>query len=161
CASLSCRMPGFPDRLPRRADGEAVFFVLRKREDSGVEYAWIPDGPAKGWSAVDGSPRQLVPGEERLPLLPAASDSGRTLFHGYVPVASAQSYAVPAGDLATTQQADPRMDEISDRFRVPLTAESGQPSMLAQIRQRDPRVARDVSVFLLLGLWEFFAEHID
>src|SRR5215471_8718940 len=40
CASLCCRVPGFPDRGVVRTDGESVFFVIRKLA-SGQEFAWV------------------------------------------------------------------------------------------------------------------------
>src|SRR5262249_26362134 len=48
CAALSCRVPGLPERRIQRADGENVFFVMR-RLFAGQEHGWVIDGTTKSW----------------------------------------------------------------------------------------------------------------
>jgi hypothetical protein len=163
CASLCCRVPGFPDHAPARAEGEQVFFVLRRRDAAGTELAWVPEGPQRGrWQPLSGNPRELQPGEERLPLLPAASQGGRSLHYGYIPVSSADSYGAPARSLESSKGYDLRIEDARGRFSTPLerNARTNAPSILEKIRNESAAIARDVSVFLLLNLWEFFSEHM-
>src|SRR4030095_5413617 len=74
CASLCCRLPGFPDRDPRLADGENVFFVMRKiaseKDAAGAalerEYAWVIDERRKGkWKLLVDGAAPPEAGEER------------------------------------------------------------------------------------------------
>ena len=88
CASLCCRLPSFPDRDVRTAEGENTFFVLRKLVN-GAEYAWVSAGPRKGWQGLNGKTKQVLQGEERHPLLTTTAANGRSLAScmvGYRPV---------------------------------------------------------------------------
>ena len=103
CASLCCRVPGFPDREVLKGDGENTFFVLRKKVN-GAEYAWVAGDTNNGWRAVNG--RAILDNEERLPLFPAATGQNRNLFYGYVPVSSQQTYNAAPAD-SPVQTSDP------------------------------------------------------
>lgn len=93
CASLCCRQPGFPDRDVRRAEGESIFFVLRKVDASGSEYGWNVEGKTKSWQPVGA--KALTPKEERLPLFSSVCVGGRSVAYGYIPVASRDTYSQP------------------------------------------------------------------
>jgi hypothetical protein len=164
CASLCCRMPGFPDREVRVADGESVFFVLRKLTE-GEEFAWVIDGPSKGWQPLNGQPRRSVRNEERLPLLEAQSGCCRSLLFGYIPVSSRETYAVPASSLKTENEdgdisaPDTRVEEFGSRFNDPLKAldamkTDGSPGSVS------PAVVLSISVAMILDLWEYFDRYL-
>ena len=95
CASLCCREPGFPDRVLRRADGENVFYVLRKVDASQQEFGWTVNGLSKSWQKVEGNGKMLLPNEERLPMFATCASCDRSLMYGYVAVASRDTYAQP------------------------------------------------------------------
>jgi hypothetical protein len=185
-ASLCCREPGFPDRQVRRVAGERTAFVLRKLV-GGKEYAWIPAGAdttelpktleelaqgepsAKlppGWQPLDGSARDLLKGEERLPLFPVPLADGRQLFCGYVPVSSSQTYNVQPSQLAVVGQDEPRVQELSSRFITPLyhvpnPADPGGPlKSPVDLLPNANDVAWTTSVYLLLELWEYLDTHL-
>ncbi|MBV8901873.1 MAG: hypothetical protein JOY92_17365 [Verrucomicrobia bacterium] len=106
-ASLTCRMPGLPDRTVNVAQGEKVSFVIRQlRPKPGTspgdfssfdplkvqEQAWIPGSPS-GWANVTGP--GLVEGEERLPLAPnlaGVNGSSRRILTGLIPSSRRQQY---------------------------------------------------------------------
>jgi hypothetical protein len=166
-ASLCCRQPGFPDREIRSPEGENVFFVLRKFVD-GAEYGWVMEGQKGSWRPVNGSGRQFLPDEERLPLLSARSCAQRTLWFGYLPVAGRETYAAAPKELpdASGKPLDLRLEELGARFVTPLIKQTiakppqTLPSPLTVIQQRDPSRARDLSVFILLELYEFFETYL-
>lgn len=146
CASLCCRMPGFPDRAVATGEGERVFFVLRKRTASG-EYGWTTNGTGKGWKPAS-APRTLLDHEEPLPLFPATTAAGRSIYFGYVPVASRETYTVPFDESPVTQAEDPRLAELDV-----LLQGLGR-------RGADLNETRRMSVYLLLDLWDFFFAHL-
>ncbi|MCA9969178.1 MAG: hypothetical protein KC425_03130 [Anaerolineales bacterium] len=157
-ASLCCRLPAFPDRQVRLDEEESTFFVLRKLID-GVEYAWAGADGQRGWQPLNGQARRLLPDEDRQPLFPALAANGRSLQFGYLPVASRDTYAVPAAELAAgTPLTDLRLEELGSRFAAPLTRPNPTtPSII----ENTPAVAvRAVSVYLLLDLWEFLLAHV-
>ncbi len=169
-ATLSCRVPGLPERTVRFADHESAFFVLRKFV-AGVEYAWVVDGTDKRWQPMTGRTRTVAPMEERLPLFRVVGADGRAVFVGYVPVASQDAYLVKAQDLNAAMDADERgrfpngidlrIEDLQARFRTPLTRPVvSQPptSALEQARDASPSQSLTVSVYLLLDLWQFFEE---
>jgi hypothetical protein len=169
CASLCCRMPGFPDRDVRVADGESVFFVLRKLI-AGEEFAWVIDGTAKGWQPLNGQPRRSVRNEERLPLLEAQSGCCRSLLFGYIPVSSRETYAVPASSLKTEDKAgvvttpDTRVEEFGSRFSGPLITLDG---IVVDDSTPDPTpgsvrssIVLSISVAMILDLWEYFDRYL-
>jgi len=159
CGSLCCRLPSFPDRDVRTAEGENTFFVLRKLVD-GAEYAWVGAGLQKGWRPLNGQTRRVLPGEERHPLLTTTAANGRSLLFGYVPVASRETYNVPPAELATDTPLDPRVADLQARFVEPLTRpDPNTPSSI--IEKTANSVALTLSVYLLLGLWEFLWEHVQ
>lgn len=165
-ASLCCRQPGFPDREIRDPEGENVFFVLRKFVD-GAEYGWVVQGQKGHWRPINGSGRQLLPDEERLPLLSARGCAQRSLWFGYLPVAGRETYAVAPKELSDAggEPLDTRLEELEARFVTPLTVRNtpsttpGAPpeTVLASAYKADAsgKLARDLSVYLLLDLWEF------
>lgn len=153
CGSLCCHLPGYPDRVVRRADGESVFYVLRKLVN-GAEYGWTVKEEQKGWKPVGTAP--ILPDEERLPLFPATTIKGRTLLFGYVPVASRETYLAQASDpLFTfpTPVTDPRGEEFSDTIQNQLDLllnGTGAPA-------KGTALAREISLFTLLDLSIFLA----
>jgi len=164
--SLCCLEPGFPQRAVSLADGESVFFVLRKLMGDG-EYGWrSANGVPAGWQAVGEGGRGLLEHEERLPLNLAAPDaSGRTLLFGYIPVSSKETYSAGPATLAQLTGApessftDPRADELQSRFIDQAAVLVGMPLN----RQIEPPPAPTtpirlhMSVFTLLDLWELLA----
>jgi hypothetical protein len=167
CGSLCCRLPGFPDREVRTADGETVFFVLRKLVN-GTEYAWVANGAQKGWQPLNGSSRSVFTGEERHPLLTANTAHGRALVFGYVPVASRETYLVPHAELTPdtpdTTLPDLRLEELRARFVGPLITPLSPPStdtLLDIADDATPPQSLTLSVYLLLDLWEFFFTHVQ
>lgn len=170
CAALSCRMPGFPQRMIARASGESVFFVMRKFVQSPQggayqEFGWVPVGGSGSWQALNGLPRQVLDGEERRPMFPVTGSDGRTILVGYLPVANSGRYAVTIQDLnnqsgwtaaeinAFPNGIDLRIEEFEAKFTTPLTTYLKQ-TQLAQAQ------APDVSVYMLLDLWEFFGNYL-
>ena len=170
CASLCCRRPGFPDRELRTADEEQAFFVLRKHINK-TEFGWVAAGPARGWKQVPAAGDGLVPGEERLPLIAAAAGNGRSLFLGYVPVSSRETYAagkaefLDADAVKTDAGKDPRVQELGSRFTgafIPPARNkadngwTGEP-LLELVKSSASRIT---SIYLLLDLWDFFDTHL-
>ena len=77
CASLCCRIPGFPDREVRAGEGEKIFFVIRKVA-SGREHAWIVGDDNKGqWKPVANQGDPDLKKEERLPMFPTTAGRSR------------------------------------------------------------------------------------
>ncbi len=162
CSSLCCRVPGFPDRVVRRADDERVSFVLR-RLVNGVEYAWAGVDTGRRWRPV-GDARALLADEERLPMSETQSGAGRTIFFGYLPVASGETYKLPPLPPADPDAADfpdTRVEELGSRFTRPLTGDikDGLPvGRTMAIREVSDEKARTASVYLLLEAYDWFAE---
>src|SRR5690606_6985268 len=151
CASLCCRLPGFPDRTVRTADGERTAFMLRKLI-GGVEYAWVP-GPPGTWQSLEGNPRRVLPGEELLPLLPAMTGDGNPIHAGYLPVSARETYAASPADFPGGEpQPDTRIEEIGSRFSAPALDSDNRPPAGPQ--------RRAVSVFLILQLYEFLKTYL-
>jgi hypothetical protein len=111
CASLACRLPGFPDREVRRGEGERVFFLLRKLA-GGIEYGWVAAGPAKGWRPLDERATRVLDGEEPLAAFPVAAGNDRTLYAAYIPVASRETYLAPPA-ASPIDSGDPRPHELA------------------------------------------------
>jgi len=149
CASLCCRLPGFPDREVQKGDGESTFFVLRKKVN-GSEYGWVATETSGGWLPVNGKP--ILDNEDRLPLFPALTGRNRNLFFGYVPVSSQQSYAAAPAE-SPVQTEDARLDDLGGRFVEPLL----NPLVFSIPSPPAPAdtIVR-VSVYLLLDLVEYF-----
>jgi hypothetical protein len=158
CSSLCCATAGFPDRAARLADGERVSFVLRRLFNR-AEYGWVADGPSKGWQPVPaGAPLVDAKGapEERLPLHAVPTADGRTVLFGYVPVASRDTYPAPAAQSPVDTTEDVRLGELQARFLDPLDpAQSGQ-----TFKSTDGGVQLQVSVYLLLELWDYLAQYL-
>lgn len=167
CASLCCRLPGFPDRDVQKGEGENAFFVLRKKV-GGVEYGWVSGETNNGWRAINGQP--ILDQEERLPLFPATTGQNRTVFYGYVPTSSQQNYAAAPAE-SPVQTSDPRLDELDAIFIDPLsnTIFSGPPS--ARVSARDLLFGTGImtanatlelrtSIYLLLDLFEYFGKYL-
>lgn len=180
CASLCCRQAGFPDRLISTPDGENVFFVLRKFIN-GAEYGWVMDDTRKvdgaelrdetrkrwQWQPLNGQGQKILEKEERLPLLKTQSGDQRCLWFGYLPIASRETYTVPPTVFADTPDAvkDIRLEDLKARFITPLVKtiiskpplpKEELPSPLSTIDSTDHIQARNLSVYILLDLWEFF-----
>lgn len=154
CSSLCCRIPGFPDRQIHLADGESVFFVLRKVVD-GAEYAWVDGGQSKTWQPLDGGPKRVLQGEERLPLLHTVGGNGRSILFGYLPVASRETYAVPPAQLAVDGAPDRRIEDLDSRFSSPMTVLENTPTPAFPTE-----ALQTTSVYLLLELWEYFSTYL-
>lgn len=153
CGTLSCRTPGLPDRVVRTQDGEDVFFVLRKVV-SGVEYGWLASGAQTGWQPLGGDPRRVLDGEERQPLCTTPAANGRSLFFGYVPVASRDTYSVPPQQLAVPNQlTDPRLEELGARFIDPI-------EKMNIFTNVPDLIVLSLSVYLLLDLWEYLYTYL-
>jgi|GEM_PF-1517987 len=158
CSSLCCRVPGFPDRVVQAANGENVFFVLRKVIDN-AEYGWIPDGAAKGWQPLNGNNRTVLAGEQRLPLASVDDSAGRTVYVGYVPVSSRETYKIAPAQVAnlvgdpTATLPDGRVEELKARFteqisQIPAVTDPTAPA----------NITLTMSVYLLLELWELLLD---
>lgn len=163
-ASLCCREAGFPDRLVNFDAGENTFFVLRKLA-GGREYASVAVGPAKQWQPfTDTTPRGLMAGEERLPLVPVNTADGRRLHCGYVPVVGRETQQLSPQELAVNGvPLDLPIEELGSRFNAslsreedPLTHEVG-PSLVDGM---DDDIALSTSVYLLLELLEFLQANL-
>jgi hypothetical protein len=155
-ASLCCRVPGFPDREVKPGDGENVFFVLRKKLN-GVEYAWTAGEAGKGWKALNGHAASVAEDEERLPLAPTQTAKGRTIFFGYVPVSSQDTFAAAPSDSPVTT-ADPRLDELDARFIHPLSDDVAKVFADGVANAQVPSLR--ISVYLLLDLWEYLDTYL-
>ena len=159
--SLCCREPGFPDRMLDAANGENVFFVLRKLI-GGEEYAWVPEGERKGWNYLNGQARTVLDGEDRLPLFRTNRPCGRSLFVGYVPVSSRETYNIAPVGLAAltgdkpTDIEDGRIEQLRSRF-IDQLAQLPLPSIM-RLPNTPQNIDRTISVYLLLELWELLAE---
>ncbi len=157
-AELCCRIPGFPDRTVRRPDGEKVFFVLRRILNNTDEYGWVVKGETKSWKSLNGQPRTVLPDEEPLPLFPIAASGRRTIFAGYVPVATSDVYTLTAAEYnkeATTDDGtifpiDVRIEEFTARFIDPLSNFPQQVQINSDL----------ISVYMLLDLLDFFNLYI-
>jgi hypothetical protein len=157
-ASLCCRIPGFPDREVQLADGENVFFVLR-RKVNGMEYAWRTSEAGKGWQPVGVQPEKILTNEERLPLFQTRTAQSRNIFFGYVPVASRDTYAASKTDsLVDYSGDDPRLLELDARFIGPLASPTQLFGTGATLAPADTQLR--ISVYLLLDLWEYFDAYL-
>ncbi|MCE7989001.1 MAG: hypothetical protein DYG89_48215 [Caldilinea sp. CFX5] len=163
CATLSCRQPGLPDRQIRLAAGEQVYYVLRRRRGDS-EYGWLPEGETQGWQLVTDNRRTVLPGEERHPMFRAITASGRDLLYAYVPVASRSS---APGNLAEVPDdvigepappEDLRRFELDGRFLSQVDPATG--ASLQQAAAVDPALAKRLSVYLLIDLWEYFDRYL-
>ena len=152
-ASLCCRIPGFPDREVKPGDGENVFFVLRKKLN-GVEYAWTAGEAGKGWKALNGQAASVAEDEERLPLAPTQTAKGRTIFFGYVPVSSQDTFAAAPTDLPAEFQEDQRLYELDARFIGSLADSTLFGPNPANLAPQNTQLR--ISVYLFLDLWEYF-----
>jgi hypothetical protein len=161
CASLCCRQPGFPDRLISTPDSESVFFVLRKFIN-GAEYGWVVDDTRKGWQPLNGQGRTILEKEERLPLLKTQSGDQRSLWFGYLPVASRETYAVPPREVALgTKSTDIRIEDLKARFQTPLTKpQIGEDTAIEAAQRASAKQALILSLYILLDVWEFFERYL-
>ncbi len=83
CATLSCRQPGLPDRAIRLAEGESVFYVLRRVQGS-TSMPGSSTAIHRPWKPIDrASQRRLVDHEERQPMFRAAAGNERGLLYAY------------------------------------------------------------------------------
>ncbi|HXU86147.1 MAG TPA: hypothetical protein VN773_10095 [Verrucomicrobiae bacterium] len=165
-ASLCCRIPGFPDRAIAAGDGDSVFFLLRRRID-GDELAWVEDGDERRWVTTGPAPRRVMTGEVRQPMASSEAGNGRSIAFGYVPVASGETWKVPAAELADAGDDPPdlRVEELGSRFTEPLTGPAdpvtGVPDGAnAAIKLARTDQARTISVYLLLEAWEYFERYL-
>jgi hypothetical protein len=156
CASLCCRLPGFPDRVVETSAAENTFFVLRRRDTSG-EYGWINNQTGAGWTALTSDQiRTTLPTEKRFPIMTAVGGNGRPILFGYVSIASRETYGVPAASLKQLNESgkmadDLRIEELRSRFSNQLNVlNSGTWGQL-------PLAA---SVYLLLDLWDFLDHYL-
>lgn len=183
--SLVCRKLGLPDRSVLRKNGEKTSFVLRRLLEN-VEYAWAKDSTAPSggsWQSVGSS--SLLKNEERQPMHPVKSCAPlplttgivatpvrqpvcdqRTVYYGYIPVASREKYLMPiANPIKALQEmidaggtgapGDPRLDDLSTRvfepwfsFYLPVT-----------VPPPDDQQA-SISFYLLLDLLDFLQNNL-
>jgi hypothetical protein len=118
--SLSCQLPGFPERVIA-GGGEATGFVVRRilrpvgqSAAAPREHAYVKDAAGARWQPV-AADKTLAPGEEMLPLFRLAhrDEKGLTrgLWAGVVPVGRREDYlgkevvATPVASLASGQEA--------------------------------------------------------
>jgi len=164
CATLSCRQPGLPDRQIRLAEGESVFYVLRRRRGDG-EYGWISEGEKQGWQLVTGDRRTLLAEEERRPMFRAVAGNARDLLYAYVPVASRSNAQSDLSEVPATVIGEPtppedlRFFELDGRFLSQVAPTTGT-SSLAQANADDAAIAKRLSVYLLIDLWEYFNRYL-
>jgi hypothetical protein len=165
-AALSCRMPGFPERVVGLGDGESVFFVMRKIVDN-AEYGWVVDGTSKSWQPLGADTRRLLDNEERLPLFQAAGADKRTILVGYIPTASREVYSVSVqtlnANLSDSERThfpngiDLRIEELGARFTTPLKKQADQINISVP---GTPNATALISVYLLLDLLDFFVTYL-
>ncbi|HST50373.1 MAG TPA: hypothetical protein VLJ61_00080 [Pyrinomonadaceae bacterium] len=166
-ASLCCRIPGFPDREVNLGEGESVFFVLRKKV-GGVEYEWKTKEAGKGWGALNGKASSVSKDEERLPLFQTLTAKGRTIFFGYIPVSSQDTFAAAPAD-SPVETDDARMDELDALFIFPLSDPNANPAdppdpdfnkvfAVGIAGAQTPSLR--ISVYLLLDLLEYLDKYL-
>lgn len=200
--SLVCRKLGLPDRTVVRKNGEKTSFVLRRMmtdtHNVTEEYGWVKDSSPSGGSwqkVVDkaGNPNRLavVDHEERLPLHPvkvcaplqlttgfSATPAGqgcdqRTVYYGYIPVASREQYLTPIADPAATLQrlidappsgtsapTDPRLDELSTRVIEPWRGFYVKPANNPSGPPPPDNQRGLISFYLLLDLLDFLKKNL-
>jgi hypothetical protein len=158
-ASLACARPGLPEHDVRAAERERVSFVLR-REESGVEYAWLKDD--RRWLAL-GNPRTVPGGEDLLPLAPLPfTDVDGRLRHvhvGLVPTASLDTFRnegalalTPKAGERTTPAPDPRAETLRVRLIEPFAELRKAPASNSAVQ--------DAQRLLMLDVADFLREHV-
>lgn len=189
--SLVCRQYSLPDHTVMRKAGDKVSFVLRRLINDPV-YGWIecgwmknPDGTGSWQQVTDkfGNYNQLAvaAAEERQPLHPvkanisaiplastqaAVGQSGpeqRSVYYGYIPVASREKYLTPAQP-ADIQQAiqdnggDLRLEDVQSR--VLDTWQSFFDPQMQSILSQNPSQIPLVSVYVLIDLGDFLKTNL-
>jgi hypothetical protein len=103
-ANLVCAVPGLPERALATGGSEQVGFVLRRMLPpvpaiagvDRVEHAFVKDAGGARWQRVGEASKELVPGEELLPLFSMgfAAERGRArrMHAGVVPVGRREEY---------------------------------------------------------------------
>ncbi len=187
--SLVCRKLGLPDRSVERKNGEKTSFVLRRliidsNNAVNAEYGWVKDStvPSGGsWQLVGSSP--LLKNEERQPMHPVKTCATlplttgivpapvgqticdqRTVYYGYIPVASREKYLMPIADIIGTLQnvidagdpnapGDPRLDDLSTRLFEPW---------LSFYNPNNPPVEQQYSIsfYLLRDMLDFLQNNL-
>lgn len=119
-ATLACRRPGIPDHAVQAGRGERVSFVLRRLDPDGTEHGFVPGtGAGRPGTWLPATATALVTGEREMPMHPApvgafaepgtaaatlgmaaGEPSTRTVFYGYIPVASRDDAVLPLADPA-------------------------------------------------------------
>ena len=189
--SLVCRQYSLPDHTVARKSGEKTSFVLRRMINDPV-YGWIECGWMKNsdgagsWQQVTdkfGNYNQLTVSstEERQPLHPVKADVSaiplastqaavgqpgpeqRTVYYGYIPVASREKYLTPAQP-ADIQQAiqdnggDLRLEDVQSRV---LDQWQGLfASQMQTLLSKAPDQIPIVSVYLLIDLADFLKTNL-
>jgi hypothetical protein len=205
--SLVCRQLGLPDRTVARRDGERTSFVVRRLMPDGTgggtqEQGWVKQGATGSWQPATGD--ALLDGEERQPvhhvaacaILPAGAIAGpdifglsecgrRTVYYGYIPVASREMYleqvANPAQalqdvmnnpDPGTTPEPDPRVDDLDTRvlrmwrgLYVNLSTTPPQPwpgdsATAKRLAENGGEQRKKVSLYLILDLADFLNSYL-
>jgi hypothetical protein len=118
-ASLSCAVPGLPERPVTPGGAEEVNFVLRRllpepgtsKDPADLrEYAFVTDAGGTRWQRVDAGTAEgrYIADEERLPVFPLSyeDDAGkpRTLWGGLVPVGRREEYIAARVDKTVGRQ---------------------------------------------------------
>jgi hypothetical protein len=100
--------------------------------------------------------KPLLDNEEELPLFPATTGQNRSIYFGYVPVSSQETFAA-GSDSPVAHQEDPRLEELDGRFIEPLTK---SPLFGTSTEPAPPMIVRRISVYALLDLLEYFGEYL-
>jgi hypothetical protein len=178
-ASLTCRLPGLPDRDVDSAADERVRFVLRRVDDVGAEWAWSADPAApdgRTWSPA--TAQALNPDEDELPLFGLRyqdADRQRRVYVGLVPTSSGETFKaaglLPApGSGAGAPPADPRpaalKTKVTDPLRALAAAPIDAPADVTDPGRRAAIVATELaqlveaSRFLLVDFAEFLVANL-
>lgn len=137
-ASLVCILPGLPDRSVETADGDEVFFVVRRLMPATagapvnpmdpatyVEHGWAPDRDGDGgvWRPLEPGSAALLDGEERHPLFPVRypeeKDRLRRVFAGFLPVPRYVKLKLPRPRVGQFDWPH-RADHLDSRIIAPL-----------------------------------------
>jgi hypothetical protein len=159
CASLCCRQAGFPDRVVSRAKGDKVVFVIRKLALDGSESGWTGQAGQKTWSLISQPASSVAADEDRLPLMSANTQDGRTLLFGYVPVGSREMYAAVQAELSDPNiTLELRAQELGSRFTGNLMPYDSNGKSILELLDASEQL--NVSVNILSDLIAYFDQYL-
>jgi hypothetical protein len=197
--SLVCKVPGLPDRGLEAGKGEKAGYVIRRLlpppsdPESTVietweEHAWVPKPHGFVWQTVGVDPRELVEGEERLPLFAVQFAENerrrRRLFAGVIPCGKRETYlgapksagsATPGVTSRTARKVLLRKEviepwktlvrralQVQTSFTGPFVGEDRQPTdaeKKARLKIEREQI-QTVSWFVLLDFAKYLAAHL-